>query len=102
MRDDGGTEGLELHKVLGEEQIEGPVKRYPQFLFKAWEFAEIYGPPQPPGNESGKADAQDVGNSGAAADGGELADGGKGKRFLASAAHRRRQVVCQGLAFPQG
>ena len=45
MRDGGRANREELHEILREDEIQGPVERHADLLFKTREFAEIDGPP---------------------------------------------------------
>src|SRR2546428_7912701 len=82
MGDGRGTECHKLHEVFGEDQIEGPVEGHAQLFFEAGELAEIDSPPQPPGNEPGKVDPQNIRDPGPLPDCCELSDGENTKGFF--------------------
>ena len=48
-----------LNEVLLEKNVERPIECDPQLLLEPRELAEIDRPPQPPGNEAGKVNAED-------------------------------------------
>src|SRR5579859_4620811 len=55
-------------KVLGENQVERPIERDADFLFKARQLAQVDRPPQPPRDEARKFYAEDVRDSRPATD----------------------------------
>src|SRR5213596_498082 len=101
MGDGRGTECHKLHEVFGEDQIECPVEGHAQLFFEAGELAEIDSPPQPPGNEPGKVDPQNIRDPGPLPDCCELSDGREHAWPFHPAAERRLDVLRYALAFSQ-
>src|SRR5262245_23132971 len=90
--------GQILNEILGEEEIERPVKGDANLLLEARELAQVNRSPQDPGCQSRELEAEDVGDAGAAADRGELAQGGKFEGALRAAADCGLYVSCDDLA----
>jgi len=76
----GGAAGA--GEVLAETKIKGPIEGNPDLLFKSRQFAQIDSPPQPPGEEAREVDAENIGNPGAPANGGQPPQRREAKRLF--------------------
>ena len=56
----GGVQRPQVDGVAREKQVEGPVDRHPQFAFKAGQFHQVDGPPEPPGDEAGELETENL------------------------------------------
>src|SRR5262245_45168679 len=83
----------ELHQVLREGEVEGPVEHHTQLLLEARELGEIDRAPQPPGGEAREVDAEDARHAGAPAERGELPEGREAEAALRCAPQRRADVA---------
>src|SRR5207245_10655307 len=54
--------GLELHDIGAQDQIERPVRGHANLPVEPGELHQIYGPPQPPGEEARDLQAEDLGH----------------------------------------
>src|SRR5262249_16465078 len=72
------------------------------FALEARQLHQVDRPPHPPGDEAGEVDAEDVGDAGAAPDGGKLAEGVESERPLAPPADDGLDVAGKDLALPTG
>src|ERR1700677_285095 len=84
--------------VLRKEQIEGPFEGDPKFFLDSREFDEIEGSPQPPGDESGKIDPEDIPNSASPADRRQLSEGRESKRLFCCPLNGGAKVVSDPLS----
>src|SRR5712671_1628987 len=75
-----------LNKIRREEQIQRPAERDAELLFKTRQLQKIDAPPQKPSDEPGKLYAENIGDTSATANGGELAKRREHERFLRRAA----------------
>src|SRR5437660_340716 len=62
-----------LNYIRREEQIQRPAERDAELLFKTRQLQKIDAPPQKPSDEPGKLYAENIGDTSATANGGELA-----------------------------
>src|SRR5437899_2261701 len=91
----------ELHQVLGKKQVESPVERHTQLLLEARQLAEVDRPPQPPGDESRELEPEDLRDTRAAADRGQLAEPAEVEGSLAAALERGDDVARRDRTLPQ-
>jgi hypothetical protein len=61
-----------LHEIFGKEDAQGPIQSDSHLLFHSRELKQVDRPPEPPGDKSGKVDAENARNAGAPANGGKL------------------------------
>ena len=87
-----------LNEVLLEKNVESPIKGYPQLLLESWELAEINGPPEPPGHEPRKVDAEDSRHTRALADRGKQTEGFELKRSQWLSPRPRHNIRGENLA----
>src|SRR5215467_12890937 len=97
----GRADVQKLNEVLRKNEVKRPVQGDAEFLFEAWELEKINRSPEPPGDKPREVKAQDVGDTGPAADGRELRDGRKIEPLLLRPANGRDNVVCCDLPLAQ-
>ena len=88
----------ELDKILRKEEIHSPIQGDAQFLFKARQFEEVDGPPEPPGHEPRKVDAEDSRHTRALADRGKQTEGFELKRSQWLSPRPRHNIRGENLA----
>ncbi len=69
-----GNQAMVADDVLRKEQIESPVEGDTGLLLKARQLHQVDCSPQPPRDESGEIDTQDIRHAGASADRRQLAE----------------------------
>jgi hypothetical protein len=89
----------ELDKILRKEEIHSPIQGDAQFLFKARQFEEVDGPPEPPGNKPRKIDAENSGYTCATTDRCQQTQCLEPERNKVLPANARDNVVCKHLTF---
>src|SRR5690349_11107313 len=89
-----------LHQVFREEEVKRPVERNTQFLFEAWQLAQINTPPHPPCDKSREVDAEDPRNSATMSNRRQLTDRLKAELLLFSTPEVRDNVpgCCPSLS----
>src|ERR1700752_1213495 len=94
-------QGPQINDVTWEKQIEGPVNRDPQFALKAGQFHQVDGPKEPPGDEAGKPETEDLRHRTAVAQAGEYAEGLELKRLGFPPFQDGGDVLSQPLSLPE-
>ena len=96
-----GVQRPQINNVSREEQIERPVNRHPQLALKAGQFHQVDGSKEPPGDEAGKLEAENLRNCTPPPQTGEHAEGLELKRLGFSAFQDRDDVLGQPLSLPE-
>lgn len=90
-----------LREVSWEGELQGPSQRDAQLLLPCQELRQIDGPPQPPGDESGEAQPEDLRDASVVPDRGELAESREAERRFRKALYRRDNVFRAAHCFAQ-
>src|SRR6266849_3711674 len=77
----------ELYEVFREHEIERPIERNAHFLLETGQLAQVNRAPEPPGDEPGEVDTEDVGDACPTADRSELTDRREDERLPVSASN---------------
>src|SRR5215471_16588266 len=97
-RNHGRADVQKLNEVLRKDQVKRPVQGHAELLFESRELEKVNCSPEPPSDKPREVNAQDVGDTGPAADRCELCDGRKIEPLLLRPANGGDNVMCCDLA----
>ena len=88
-----------LDEIFCEENVQRPIDRHTYFLFQARQFAPVNSPPEKPGKKSGKVQAENSRDAGAAANRSQRSERFEAERPFRCAVNTRHNVLSNNFAF---